>query len=121
MAKTILVVDDSAVMRQLISTALAEAEYHILLAADGQAAVKQAEQRAADLVLTDWNMPVMGGNQLIRALRHLPSYAKTPILVLTTEASDAEKAEARQAGASGWLRKPIEPSTLLEVVGSLLQ
>ena len=118
--KTILVVDDSAVMRKLISTTLADENYQVLLAADGKAALEQAAKADADLVLTDWNMPTMDGHQLIRALRQLDSYAATPILVLTTEASDVGKADARAAGASGWLRKPVEPAMLLEVVASLL-
>jgi two-component system chemotaxis response regulator CheY len=118
--RTILVVDDSAVMRKLIAAALAEGDYQVLLAADGTAAMLHARATAVDLVLTDWNMPAMGGHQLIRELRQLEKHAETPILVLTTEASDAEKADARAAGASGWLRKPIEPATLLEVVASML-
>jgi two-component system chemotaxis response regulator CheY len=118
--RTILVVDDSAVMRKLIAAALAEGDYQVLLAADGTAAMLHARTAAVDLVLTDWNMPAMGGHQLIRALRQLENHVETPILVLTTEASDAEKSDARAAGASGWLRKPIEPATLLEVVASML-
>lgn len=118
--KTILVVDDSAVMRKLIEATLAGDAYQVLLAPDGKAAMQHASAAAIDLVLTDWNMPTMGGHQLIRELRQLANHAETPILVLTTEASDSEKADARAAGASGWLRKPIEPATLLEVVDSLL-
>jgi two-component system chemotaxis response regulator CheY len=118
--RTILVVDDSAVMRKLIAAALVEGDYQVLLAADGTAAMLHARTAAVDLVLTDWNMPAMGGHQLIRALRQLENHVETPILVLTTEASDAEKSDARAAGASGWLRKPIEPATLLEVVASML-
>lgn len=118
--RTILVVDDSTVMRKLIAATLAEGDYRVLLAADGAAAMQHARAAAVDLVLTDWNMPAMGGHQLIRELRQMESHAGTPILVLTTEASAAEKADARAAGASGWLGKPIEPATLLEVVASLL-
>jgi len=118
--KTILVVDDSTVMRNLIAATLADGVYRVLLATDGAAALQHVRAAAIDLVLTDWNMPIMGGHQLIRELRQLENYAATPILVLTTEASDTEKSDARMAGASGWLRKPIEPATLLEVVASLL-
>lgn len=118
--KTILVVDDSAVMRTLISTTFAEQDYQVLLAADGKAALEQAVKADADLVLTDWNMPTMDGHQLIRALRQLDRYSATPILVLTTEAGDGDKADARAAGASGWLRKPVEPAVLLEVVANLM-
>jgi two-component system chemotaxis response regulator CheY len=119
--KTILVVDDSAVMRKLLSSILFEQAYDVLLAEDGEAALQQARSAGADLVLTDWNMPAMGGGQLIRQLRQLAGYAETPVLVLTTEARESEKADARQAGACGWLRKPVEPATLLEVVASLLE
>jgi two-component system chemotaxis response regulator CheY len=101
--KTILVVDDSTVMRKLIAATLADSVYQVLLAADGAAALQHARAAAVDLVLTDWNMPIMGGHQLIRELRQLENYAETPILVLTTEASDTEKSDARAAGASGWL------------------
>lgn len=118
--KTILVVDDSAVMRKLIAATLAGDAYQVLLAEDGKAAMQYAHKDAVDLVLTDWNMPAMGGSQLIRELRQLASYAETPVLVLTTEASEAEKADAREAGANGWLRKPVDPAILLEVVASLL-
>ncbi|AIY40315.1 Chemotaxis regulator - transmits chemoreceptor signals to flagelllar motor components CheY [Collimonas arenae] len=119
--KTILVVDDSAVMRKLISSILAERAYQVLLTEDGEAALQQARSAAIDLVLTDWNMPAMGGGKLIRALREMSRYAETPVLVLTTEARESEKNEAREAGANGWLRKPVEPATLLEVVASLLE
>ncbi|HWX01637.1 response regulator [Collimonas sp.] len=119
--KTILVVDDSAVMRKLLSSILLEQAYEVVLAADGEAALQQARSAAVDLVLTDWNMPAMGGGQLIRQLRRLTGYAETPMLVLTTEARESEKADARQSGASGWLRKPVESATLLEVVASLLE
>lgn len=114
-------VDDSAVMRKLLSSILLEQAYGVLLAEDGEAALRQARSAGADLVLTDWNMPAMGGGQLIRQLRQLAAYAETPVLVLTTEARESEKADARQAGACGWMRKPVEPATLLEVVASLLE
>lgn len=119
--KIILVVDDSAVMRKLLASILLEHAYEVLLAADGESALQQAASASADLVLTDWNMPAMGGGQLIRRLRGLNSYAQTPVLVLTTEARESEKIDARDAGASGWLRKPVEPAVLLEVVASLLE
>lgn len=118
--KTILVVDDSAVMRQLSSAILEEGGYKVLLAADGNTALDQAREAAVDLVLTDWTMSPMDGCELTRELRLLPDCTDVPILVLSTVSNDASKAEARKAGASGWLCKPIEPETLLAVVGSLL-
>ena len=118
--KTILVVDDSAVMRQLNSAVLVEAGYQVLVAPDGGSALEQARTGSVDLVLTDWTMVPMDGCELTRELRQLPGYARLPILVLSTISSDESKADAREAGASGWLCKPMEPETLLAVVGSLV-
>jgi two-component system, chemotaxis family, chemotaxis protein CheY len=118
--KTILVVDDSAVMRHLNSAVLEEGGYQVLLAGDGQAALEQLVQKPVDLVLTDWTMVPMDGCELTRRLRARPGSADLPILVLSTLSNEASKADARQAGATGWLCKPIEPETLLAVVGSLM-
>lgn len=118
--KTILVVDDSAVMRQLTSAILGDGGYRVLLADDGHTALEHVRQRAVHMVLTDWTMIPMDGGELTRQLRLRPDHAHVPILVLSTVSSGASKAEARQAGASGWLCKPIEPATLLAVAGSLM-
>lgn len=118
--KTILVVDDSAVMRHLNSAILEEGGYQVLLAEDGSSALEHVRKAAVHLVLTDWTMSPMGGCELTRELRLLPDCTDVPILVLSTVSNDASKAEARKAGASGWLCKPIEPETLLAVVGSLM-
>ena len=118
--KTILVVDDSAVMRHLNSAVLEEGGYQVLLAGDGEAALAQLATKAVDLVLTDWTMIPMDGCELTRQLRARPDAAELPILVLSTLSNDASKADAKKAGATGWLCKPIEPETLLAVVGSLM-
>ena len=118
--KTILVVDDSAVMRQMISTVLEAAGYRVLLADDGGTALEQVRKTAVDLVLTDWIMMPMDGGELTRQLRLLTDYSEVPILVLSTVSSDKSKAEAKRAGANGWIAKPIKPATLLGVVGSLI-
>lgn len=118
--KTILVVDDSAVMRQLTSAVLEEAGYRVLLADGGPAALEHARQVAVDLVLTDWTMIPMDGGELTRQLRLLTDYAHVPILVLSTAGSADSKADGRKAGANGWLCKPIEPATLLGVLSSLM-
>jgi two-component system chemotaxis response regulator CheY len=118
--KTILIVDDSAVMRQLNFVVLDEAGYQVLVAQDGSSALEQARKASVDLVLTDWNMGPMDGCELTRQLRQLPGGEGLPILVLSTVSSNESKGQARQAGASGWLCKPIEPETLLAVVGSLV-
>jgi two-component system chemotaxis response regulator CheY len=118
--QTLLVVDDSAVMRQMISAMLEGAGYRVLLADGGEAALAHARSTPVQLVLTDWTMIPMDGGQLTRALRQLPGLAHTPVLVLSTISSDAGKAEARAAGASGWLCKPVHPPTLLDVLQTML-
>ena len=118
--KTILVVDDSAVMRLLNCAVLEEAGYKVLLAEDGDAALAHAREAQLHMVLTDWTMMPMDGGELTRQLRLLPDCKSIPILVLSTISNDHTKAGARLAGANGWLCKPIEPETLRSVVGSLL-
>lgn len=118
--QTLLVVDDSAVMRQMISTILEGAGYRVLLADGGEAALAHARSTNVQLVLTDWTMIPMDGGQLTRALRQLPGFTHIPVVVLSTISSDTGKAEARAAGASGWLCKPVNPSTLLDVLQTLL-
>ncbi|VVE04447.1 response regulator [Pandoraea anhela] len=117
---TILAVDDSASMRQILAATLDEAGYAVTTARDGQEALALASNAAFDLVLTDQHMPGMDGLSLIRALRELDAFAQTPILVLTTEVDGAYKTAAREAGASGWLIKPVDPEALVDVVGSLV-
>ncbi|RLM51454.1 response regulator, partial [Halobellus sp. Atlit-31R] len=99
MAKTILAVDDSSSLRQMVAFSLKAAGYNVLEAVDGLDGLEKAKQQGVDLVLTDQNMPRMDGLALIKTLRTLPTYAKTPILMLTTESSDEMKAKGRAAGA----------------------
>lgn len=120
MAKTVLTVDDSASIRQMVAFTLKAAGYQVLEAADGEAGLRAAKSKALDLVLTDQNMPGLDGLGLIRALRALPQYRTTPILMLTTEAGDSMKAQGRAAGATGWLVKPFDPQKLLEVVKKVI-
>ncbi|MCA1244961.1 response regulator [Massilia oculi] len=120
MAKTILAVDDSSSLRQMVAFSLKAAGYNVLEAVDGQDGLDKARQQSVDLVLTDQNMPRMDGLSLIKTLRTLPTYAKTPILMLTTESSDEMKAKGRAAGANGWLVKPFDPQRLIEVVKKVI-
>lgn len=120
MAKTVLAVDDSASLRQMVAFTLKSAGYAVVEAVDGEDGLSKAKANAVDLVLTDQNMPRMDGLTLIRSLRGLPRYKSAPILMLTTESSDAMKAQGRAAGATGWLVKPFNPQRLLEVVGKVL-
>lgn len=120
MAKTILTVDDSASIRQMVSFTLKEAGYTVTEAVDGQDGLDKARAGKFDLIFTDQNMPRMDGLSLIKQLRVLPTYKSVPILMLTTESSDAMKSQGRAAGATGWLVKPFDPAKLLEVVRKVI-
>ncbi|BCU06521.1 response regulator [Allochromatium tepidum] len=120
MAKTILTVDDSASIRQMVSFTLKEAGYTVTEAVDGQDGLDKARAGKFDLIFTDQNMPRMDGLSLIKQLRALPTYKSVPILMLTTESSDAMKSQGRAAGATGWLVKPFDPAKLLEVVRKVI-
>ena len=120
MSKHILIVDDSASVRQMVEATLKSASYTVTAAKDGLEAFNICKTASFDFVLTDQNMPNMDGITLIKSLRGLGSYAKTPIVVLTTEASDTMKAQGRAAGATGWMVKPFNPAKLLEVAKKVL-
>jgi two-component system, chemotaxis family, chemotaxis protein CheY len=118
--KRILTVDDSSTMRNMVSVTLRGAGYEVVEAEDGVDGLDKAKVQQVNLVLTDHNMPRMDGLTLVKQLRQLPQYAKAPILVLTTEASDEMKAKGRAAGATGWMVKPFDPTRLLEIVRKVL-
>lgn len=120
MAKTILAVDDSKSILQMVSMTLKGAGYLVVEAGNGQEALAVAQRQKVDLVLTDLNMPVMDGLTLVQKLRASPTYKFTPILMLTTEAGDAFKAKGKAAGLTGWLVKPFDPQKLLGVVKKVL-
>jgi len=120
MAKTILAVDDSASIRQMVAFTLKGAGYGVVEAVDGEDALAKARTSDVNLVLTDQNMPKMDGLTLIKSLRGLSKYAGVPILMLTTESSDAMKSQGKAAGATGWLVKPFDPPKLLEVVKKVI-
>ncbi|MCG5500317.1 response regulator [Ectothiorhodospira lacustris] len=120
MPKTILTVDDSASIRQMVSFTLKGAGYTVTEAMDGQDGLDKARAGRFDLIFTDQNMPRMDGISLIKALRGLPQYKTVPILMLTTESGDAMKSQGRAAGATGWLVKPFDPQKLLEVVRKVI-
>jgi len=116
MAKTILIVDDSASIRQMVAFTLKSDGYVVIEASDGVEGLAKANAHAIDLVLTDQNMPNMDGVTFVKTLRGLPKYVATPILMLTTEFTNDKKTQGREAGASGWLVKPFDPHKLLDVV-----
>src|SRR3954463_5239133 len=99
--KTILAVDDSATMREMVAFVLESAGYRVIEAEDGAQGLDRATATACDLVITDQNMPNTDGISLVKKLRETREYKSVPILLLTTESSDAMKAQGRAAGATG--------------------
>jgi two-component system, chemotaxis family, chemotaxis protein CheY len=120
MAKTVLAVDDSASMRQMVAVTLRAAGYEVVEAADGDEALEYARKHRVDLVLADVNMPRMDGITLIAHLRTLSDYHLTPLLLLTTESSPERKMQGKQAGATGWMVKPFHPDQLLATLERVL-
>ncbi len=118
--KTILTVDDSPSIRQMLAYVLSSNGYRVIEAGDGEEGLMLAKTNQADLVLTDQNMPKMDGVTLIKALRALPAYKRVPIMMLTTESSPILKQQGRDAGATGWMVKPFDPEKLLEMLKKVL-
>lgn len=116
MSKTILTIDDSASIRQMVSLTLSGAGYNVLQASDGEEGLVQATAHRVDAVLTDLNMPKMNGIEFIRQYRAHPSSTGVPIVFLTTESDGELKRQAKEAGATGWIVKPFEQDKLLAVV-----
>src|ERR1700740_2246972 len=110
---TILAVDDSPSMRQMVAFTLKNAGFNVVEAVDGQDAFEKSSQRDYNLGLTDQNMPRMDGISLTKKLRENPKFTQTPILILTTESSDQMKMAGRAAGATGWLVKAFDPAQLI--------
>lgn len=120
MERTVLAIDDSASIRQMVSFALKSSGYSVIDAIDGVDGLDKACEKTVNLVLTDQNLPRMDGLTLIRSLRGLAQYKSVPILMLTTESSNEMKAQGRAAGATGWLVKPFDPRRLIAVVKHLI-
>lgn len=120
MSKTIMTVDDSASIRQMVSFTLREAGYDVVEAVDGKDALAKLNGRTPHMVITDLNMPNLDGIGLITALRAVPSCKFIPIVMLTTESQIEKKQEGKAAGATGWIVKPFKPEQLLAVVRKVL-
>lgn len=121
MAKTILVVDDSVTMIMSLKTALTMNGFEVETASNGQLALdKMKGGLKPNLILTDVNMPVMGGLELIKSVREMPGFRFVPILTLTTETESAKRDEGKRLGATGWLVKPIVAEDLLKVIKKVL-
>ena len=116
MSKRILIVDDSASVRQVQRFVLSGAGYEVVEATDGKDALAQLGRETVSLILTDLNMPNLDGLGLVRAVRGDAAHRLTPVVVVTTESQATKKQEARSAGATGWIVKPFTPEQLLGVV-----
>ncbi len=117
---TILAVDDSASMRQMVSFTLKGAGHSVVDAVDGVDALNKAKSQKFDCVVTDVNMPNMDGITLIKELRALPDYKFVPMLMLTTESGMDKKQQGKAAGATGWIVKPFNPDQLLKTINKVL-
>ena len=117
---TILTVDDSASMRQMISFTLKGAGYEVVEAVDGKDAIEKMENCQVQMLITDINMPNLDGIELVRKVRMHAVYRFIPIILLTTESQDTKKQEGKAAGATGWIVKPFKPEQLLNVVRKVI-
>jgi two-component system, chemotaxis family, chemotaxis protein CheY len=121
MGKSILIVDDSESIREVVSFTLESAGHQVLKAVDGQDALKYLDGTALDLIITDLHMPNMDGISLIREVRSNACYKFIPILFLTTESQSEKKLQAKEAGATGWIVKPFVPEKLLAAVSKVVR
>lgn len=120
MAKTVLIVDDSLSIRQLVKATLQTKGYSVIDACDGVDAIKKATGQRINLVISDVNMPNMDGLTLLRELKAKPEFKFTPVIMLTTESQDSKKKEGQAAGAKAWIVKPFQPEIMLAAVEKLL-
>ncbi|EIC23597.1 response regulator [Thiorhodovibrio frisius] len=121
MSKTIMIVDDSATMVYSVKTTLEMSGFQVETAGDGvQALTKLKGGVKPDLIITDINMPNMGGLELIKNVRALPGFRFTPILTLTTETQAEKRDEGKKLGATGWLVKPVDGPALVKVIKQVL-
>lgn len=123
MAKTILIVDDSASLRAVVNIALTGAGYEVIEAGHGQEGLDKLSKLAGKkvhLIVSDVNMPVMGGIEFVTKVKQNPIYKFTPVVMLTTEGQDAAKEQGRAAGAKAWIMKPFNPAQMLNAVSKLI-
>lgn len=120
MAKKILLVDDSASVRQVAGIALRRAGYETLEATNGKEGLALLDGGKLNLIVSDVNMPVMNGIEFLKAVKQHPTSKFTPVIMLTTEAGDDLKQQGREAGAKAWIIKPFQPQTLLDAVAKLI-
>ena len=120
MAKTILIVDDSASLRQVVGITLKGAGYSVIEACDGKDALGKLDGRKINLIISDVNMPNMNGIDFVMAAKQLPAYKFTPVIMLTTEAGEKMKAQGQAIGVKAWVVKPFQPAQMLTAVSKLI-
>lgn len=120
MAKTIMIVDDSTTLRQVVSIALKGAGYDVIEGADGKDALSKLTGQKVHLIISDVNMPNMDGLTFVKEVKKLPAYKFTPVIMLTTEAGEDKKAAGQAAGAKAWVVKPFKPDQMLNAVSKLI-
>jgi two-component system chemotaxis response regulator CheY len=120
MAKTIMVVDDSASLRQVVAIALRGAGYEVIEGCDGKDALAKLTGQKVHLVISDVNMPNMDGITFVKNLKQMPAYKFTPVIMLTTESQEGKKQEGQAAGAKAWVVKPFQPAQMLAAVAKLV-
>ncbi|ADX47353.1 response regulator receiver protein [Paracidovorax avenae ATCC 19860] len=120
MAKTILIVDDSASVRSVVGIALRGAGYDVIEGCDGSDALRRLTGQKVHLIISDVNMPNMDGITFLKTVKAMPAYRFTPVIMLTTESQEAKKREGQLAGAKAWVTKPFQPPTLLSAVEKLV-
>lgn len=120
MSQIVLVVDDSASIRQMLNFTLTDAGYEVIEAVDGKDALSKLNGTRVNLVITDLNMPNIDGIELIKQIRSIPTYKFIPVLMLTTESQNEKKLAGKAAGATGWIVKPFKPEQLLTVIKKVI-
>ena len=120
MAKTIMIIDDSISLRQVVSIALGNAGYEVIEACDGRDALAKLTGQKVHLMVCDVNMPNLDGIGFLKAVRQHPTYKFSPVIMLTTEAGEDKKKEGQAAGARAWVVKPFKPEQLLMAVSKLI-
>jgi two-component system chemotaxis response regulator CheY len=119
MAKTIMIVDDSASIRTVVGIALRGEGYAVIEAKDGQDAINKLTGQKVNLIISDVNMPIMDGITFVKHVKQMASYKFTPIIMLTTESDESKKREGQAAGARAWVVKPFKPEQMLAAVQRL--
>ena len=120
MSKKILIVDDSASVRQVVGIALKGAGYEVIEGMDGADALTKLDGQKIHLIISDVNMPRMDGITFVKEAKKLPAYKFTPIIMLTTESEEKKKLEGQAAGAKAWVVKPFQPAQMLAAVSKLI-